>query len=77
MKLSQQKETEEVHAAFKVFLDQLGPNSVYKEALLDVLLEIIYEKEPGDNLHLSGEEEQKGAKTPLQGGTREVSPNKT
>ena len=48
------KEMEEIENAFKKLVDDLGPNDSYKEALIEILLETIYE----ETISILGKERQ-------------------
>ncbi len=72
MDKNDKNKAEKAHLAMKGFVDQFGPNDLCKEALIDVLLEAIYDQPIGDDLDLPGEKGQEDDSHSNDGGGREM-----
>ena len=72
MNQSDKSKAERAHKALKGFVDQFGPNDLCKEALIDVLLEIIYDQPNGDDLDLPSEERQEEHQNSDDRGNRQM-----
>ena len=54
MNRNDKNKAEQAHMTMKGFVDQFGTNDLCKEALIDILLEAIYDQPIGDDLDLPG-----------------------
>ncbi len=72
MNQNDKNKAKQAHLTMKGFVDQFGANDLCKEALIDVLLEVIYDQPIGDDLDLPGEKGQEDDSSPNDSGTREM-----
>ena len=71
MELTDKQKAEMSHKAMQDFASSFGPNDLCKEAMFDVLLEIIYDYD-GDDLYLPSPTGQENDKLDNDSGKRKM-----